>query len=279
MSAVLPPMSASDEVIAIPAREIAAEHGIPLDASLLEEQLADDSNAGDQRISALEFLVKDPATRSDAIRKAVLAEDQALRSRGLELAGVWKLDEAHDWLASALGSTSGTDRQSAIRAMGYMDDERSLETLRSRLEQLDMEEPLLALDVLESSRMRNHPEMKTTIEWWDQPGEGGHSRAYELAGAGGNPFIGRDIVFYDSGATCLRCHRIDGTGGVAGPDLTDVGARLDSTRLLTSLLDPGAEIAEGFGEASAMPAVTPHLNPTQMRDVVAYLQTLRDTPN
>lgn len=279
MSAVLPPMSASDELVAIPAREIAAEHGIPLDASLLEGQLADDSNPADQRISALEFLVKDPATRSDAIRKAVLAEDQALRSRGLELAGVWKTDKAHDWLATALESKSPGDRQSAIRGMGFMDDQRSLKTLRSRLEQLDRQEPLLAMDILESSRMHDDPEMNATIQWWDQPDEGGHSRAYKLAIAGGNPSIGRDIVFYDSGATCLRCHKINGTGGVAGPDLTAVGDRLDSSQLLNSLLDPGAEIAEGFGEASAMPAVTPHLDPTQIRDVVAYLQTLHGTSN
>ena len=279
MSAVLPPMSASDELVATPAREIAAQHGIPLDASLLKEQLVDESNTSSERISALMFLVEDPVTRSDSIREAVLSEEPSLRSRGLELAGVWEMDEAHDWYVAALESTSSSDRQSAIRGMGFMQDERMTRALRTRLDQLDKQDPGLAMDVLESSRMHDDPAMNDQIRLWDQKSDEGYARSYQLATAGGDPSVGRDIVFYNSSATCLRCHQIDGAGGVAGPDLTDVGSRLDSIGLINSLLRPALDIADGYGEASAMPAMAPHLDPIQVRDVVAYLETLQTSGN
>jgi mono/diheme cytochrome c family protein len=41
------------------------------------------------------------------------------------------------------------------------------------------------------------------------------------------------------------------------------------------MLDPQAVVAEGFGEASAMPAMAEHLTPLQIRDVVAWLSARR----
>ncbi|MFQ5783384.1 MAG: c-type cytochrome [Alphaproteobacteria bacterium] len=52
---------------------------------------------------------------------------------------------------------------------------------------------------------------------------------------------------------CEVCHKITGEGGDVGPDLTTVGARRDKTFLRQSILDPNAEITEGF-ESDMMPA-------------------------
>ena len=41
---------------------------------------------------------------------------------------------------------------------------------------------------------------------------------------------------------CLTCHRVQGKGSRLGPDLTDIGALRDAEQLMTSLLDPDAEI-------------------------------------
>ena len=121
--------------------------------------------------------------------------------------------------------------------------------------------------------------------------------------------------------------RVNGTRGgegsaEAGPDLADVGARLERSQLLHSILDPGATIADGYQnwlfalddgttlvgriveetselitletpkkelydlepgevearkrEASSMPAdVASHLSPGELRDLVAYLASLK----
>jgi quinoprotein glucose dehydrogenase len=46
--------------------------------------------------------------------------------------------------------------------------------------------------------------------------------------------------------SCLRCHKLDGQGGVAGPDLTGVASRHPRQYLLESIVNPNAQIAPGF---------------------------------
>lgn len=80
---------------------------------------------------------------------------------------------------------------------------------------------------------------------------------------------------YQSSAACLRCHAVAGVGGHAGPALDGVGSRLDRHALLQSLLEPQAIVTAGYGTISAMPAMGPLLTPREMRDLVAYLESLK----
>ena len=48
-------------------------------------------------------------------------------------------------------------------------------------------------------------------------------------------------------AQCIRCHKIGSTGGVLGPDLSKVASRLTTEKILESLVNPQAELAEGYG--------------------------------
>lgn len=52
---------------------------------------------------------------------------------------------------------------------------------------------------------------------------------------------------------CGACHKVAGEEGELGPDLTVVGARRDKEFIRRAILDPNADIAEGF-EADMMPA-------------------------
>ena len=52
---------------------------------------------------------------------------------------------------------------------------------------------------------------------------------------------------------CGACHKVADEEGEVGPDLSQIGARRDMAQLRTSILDPNAEISEGF-EPDAMPA-------------------------
>jgi putative heme-binding domain-containing protein len=57
-------------------------------------------------------------------------------------------------------------------------------------------------------------------------------------------FVGHPV------AQCIRCHKIDGQGGDAGPDLSKVAERNPKdTRefLLESMVFPSAKIAPGYG--------------------------------
>lgn len=52
--------------------------------------------------------------------------------------------------------------------------------------------------------------------------------------------------------TCDACHMIKGEGGEVGPDLSAIGANRDRAYLRRALLDPNADIADGF-ETDMMP--------------------------
>jgi cytochrome c oxidase subunit 2 len=46
--------------------------------------------------------------------------------------------------------------------------------------------------------------------------------------------------------TCNACHKVEGAGGVLGPDLSHIGSQKDAAYIRRAILDPNAEIAEGF---------------------------------
>src|SRR5207244_3331012 len=62
---------------------------------------------------------------------------------------------------------------------------------------------------------------------------------------GGNPDRGKK-VFLSAKAQCAPCHKVHGQGGDVGPDLSQIGGKFDRTHLIESILDPSAEILQGF---------------------------------
>ncbi len=79
-------------------------------------------------------------------------------------------------------------------------------------------------------------------------------------------------------AACIRCHKVGGRGeGIIGPDLGGIASRKDKDYIYKSLVDPMAEMAEGFpAEISPMPPMGVLLKPQELADVMAYLMTLRE---
>ena len=67
---------------------------------------------------------------------------------------------------------------------------------------------------------------------------------------------------------CFECHRISGTGGDQGPDLTRVGSRLDEPTLEKLLLDPTSA-----NPKAEMPA--PDLTPEARKQLATFLAGLR----
>jgi putative heme-binding domain-containing protein len=61
----------------------------------------------------------------------------------------------------------------------------------------------------------------------------------------GNPAKGREL-FGSETLKCANCHKVHGRGGDAGPDLSAVAGKLDRTHLIESLVDPSAQILEGY---------------------------------
>ncbi len=46
---------------------------------------------------------------------------------------------------------------------------------------------------------------------------------------------------------CSKCHTVAGQGGVAGPDLTQLGTRFSNKDILESIIDPNKTISDQYG--------------------------------
>jgi putative heme-binding domain-containing protein len=62
---------------------------------------------------------------------------------------------------------------------------------------------------------------------------------------GGDPKRGQ-ALFVSPTSACASCHKVHGQGGDLGPDLSQVGGKFDRTHLIESILDPSAEITQGY---------------------------------
>src|SRR5262249_8366304 len=63
--------------------------------------------------------------------------------------------------------------------------------------------------------------------------------------SGGDRKRGKEL-FDSPRTTCASCHKVHGQGSDLGPDLSQVGGKFDRTHLIESILDPSAEIAQGY---------------------------------
>ncbi|MEN8693814.1 MAG: PVC-type heme-binding CxxCH protein [Akkermansiaceae bacterium] len=87
---------------------------------------------------------------------------------------------------------------------------------------------------------------------------------------------GKELFHTHQVAACNRCHIVDGKGGIVGPALDGIATRKGPDYLRKSLLEPNADIAEGYPlPQSPMPPMGLILKPQEIEDLLAYLATLK----
>ena len=62
----------------------------------------------------------------------------------------------------------------------------------------------------------------------------------------GNSEQGRTLFFDDKKSQCTKCHRVGNAGGNVGPNLTGIGGRLSTARIIESLLEPSRTVAPNY---------------------------------
>jgi putative membrane-bound dehydrogenase-like protein len=63
---------------------------------------------------------------------------------------------------------------------------------------------------------------------------------------GGDPERGKALFHDERGVACVRCHKVAGRGGDAGPELTTIGAQFARRELADSVLFPSKAVREGY---------------------------------
>ena len=76
-------------------------------------------------------------------------------------------------------------------------------------------------------------------------------------------------------AGCITCHSLTAGEEIVGPSLAGIGTRADANSIRTSIIDPNANLVDGF-PADTMPNVwSTELSSEQVDQLVAYLLTLK----
>ncbi len=71
--------------------------------------------------------------------------------------------------------------------------------------------------------------------------------------------------------SCDACHMVRGEGGDLGPDLTTIGASRDAAHIRKSILDPNAEISEGFDEGMMPEEIGVEMYAVELEILVDFL--------
>ena len=104
-----------------------------------------------------------------------------------------------------------------------------------------------------------------------------YAKKKEAAKVEGRADAGSEIFHKHLVAGCARCPSLGGKGGNIGPALDGIASRKEREYLYQSLVNPTAQLAEGFDKlgASPMPPMNILLNDQEIADVMAFLLTLK----
>ena len=127
---------------------------------------------------------------------------------------------------------------------------------------------LTAVEVLGETERREGGEATVTDTGGGETGPTGTG-----AEAQGDPAAGREIFTTTAQPACASCHTLADAGatGTVGPNLDEVLKGKDAAFIRESIVEPDAQVAEGFS-AGVMPKdYGEKLDDKQIADLVAYL--------
>ena len=146
------------------------------------------------------------------------------------------------------------EQRGAFTALGRLDLPETERLLVQALERLASGaiDPAAQFELLEVAEKSSSPRVQEKVT---QQKEAWATAADPLAPfrgalAGGNRRRGGDVFYDHAVMACVRCHKVSGSGGDAGPDLTTVGAHRTPEYLLESIIKPSAQITPGFDVVS-----------------------------
>ena len=159
-----------------------------------------------------------------------------------------------DRMLARTGDDQNIGKQMAIATLGRMSDDQSAAVLFYTLDKVSSGNypKELRLDVVMAAENRKEEaiakrlaEYRKELLAYNDP-----SMIYTDTLYGGDAEAGKKIFSGKTEVSCVRCHRIHGTGGKVGPDLSGVAFTKEKGRqyLLESIADPNKAIAEGFAQ-------------------------------
>ena len=230
--------------------EIATELGITDIVPTLVGILHDTNLDDNLRVSAFRALVK-LSPEADAVVKSGLKDtSESVRLAAIEIMAGSAPEGSVPQLRELLADGTVRSQQTALRLLSSIKTDDARQALLETFDRLKNQSlpSGAALDLILAAEKAGTPELKAAVaDFRSRQQEAGTVLAnWSECLEGGNAELGRTIFFGRSAATCRRCHKVGGSGGEVGPDLSRIGKDKDRNYLLEAMVDPNAKVAKGF---------------------------------
>ncbi|MFO7304090.1 MAG: HEAT repeat domain-containing protein [Gammaproteobacteria bacterium] len=220
-------------------------------STLLVAVVANEQAHGSVRARALEVLdAFDDAAVERGIDAAQRSNEPMLRLAALQILARKAPQRALPIVRQLVMNGTAAEQKAAFSALAELNEPEAPRLLALGLERLAAGKIHLdaQVELLDAAERSDDPLVRT--RWnaiqaqWSASGD--PLAPYRSALGTGNVVRGAHIFQRHPVLACIRCHRVNGDGGEAGPDLTLIGAQRSPEYLLESIVAPNARIAEGF---------------------------------
>ncbi len=243
----------------VEAVQLVGKLGVTVDRKQVAEWVADEKREPALRAAALRLLAngkeKVPAESFDA---AMASGSAILRATARDVFADLNPPKAAEYLREVFDDDAAAtvfEKQQAVATLARMKQAEAvavLDGLAVKLAEgtLRAELRVDVWDALKAAPNAKRDAARKKFESAMKPDPVGK---FQVSLTGGDKARGKDIFFSHAAAQCVRCHKAEGIGGTAGPDLSDVAKRHpEKTRdhLLESLVLPNAQIAKGYASVT-----------------------------
>ncbi|MFM1801184.1 MAG: hypothetical protein RJA81_536, partial [Planctomycetota bacterium] len=187
------------------------------------------------------------------VEMAVADKDPAFRSEGRNLLASLEPARAVELIREVLEKASNREKQVAFATLAEMKDARADALLAVWMKRMteDRVPAAVRLDILTAAQLRANSDDNTELKnalasYLSSKSSDDPLSAYIECLEGGQGSEGKNVVWNNTAAACLRCHIVTDKGGNVGPELNGIGKRYDRRTILESIVNPNAKIAEGF---------------------------------
>lgn len=208
----------------------------------LKERIADPATPAKLKRTALTIL-------SDRERNVTAIELEPLITQGSEA--------DREWFTQVLGTLSDPKREPLLRKIAF--DEKQPSPVRAaalmRLTITSDDDAKIKAMKTEGDAILSHAKKLAAPDYTAAAPPGSRPALQDIAGwsrylqnVPGKPNVahGREVFMHPKLGGCVLCHRVEGLGSIAGPNLSTIGSAKSADYILESLLQPSRNVAPQF---------------------------------
>lgn len=239
-------LSAKPEQLVIAAAEAIAATGAKAAAPQLLALVQNTKAAAKARLAALGALATLNAPELNAALTTASADaNPALKTEASKLLGKRDPGTAAKQLSASFATAATAEKKQVLNALGDNPSPAAGEAIAALMAKFATIPNEAQLELLEAAAKR--PEAKAALAKYQASLSPSDPMAKHLPTlAGGDKVAGQKLFNEHAVAACMRCHKVGGQGGEAGPALDGIASKKDRRYLLESIVNVNAAIAEGF---------------------------------